>query len=742
MFPWPYTNLHEINIDWILDVVKTFQAQYTQIDQKIADALEELTNMSTVAVEEFQQTIQQLTAEEQAAVIAAIDAHVAEVIETIPADYSALSAKVTALEALRDKSYIEENNNASTRFAGYEPHYFVLENGNISDGADSDASKPKRLRTIGYLSTASIQYVVNEAIHPSKLYIHYYDSDFTFQALVDTGKIGEAARFNIDRSYAYFRITYICYDALDSNTQINISPEDGYKAIYFFANQQPILGSLPANNIVAAKYAEKPILAYPVLEQGNIQGGADSTSSNAKRVRTRGFYSTGDIKRIIVNPNAYIRVYVIYYSSQSVADYVGQDYQDQLVNISSSQPYCRLVFIKYDDAAHTNQEDIIPRDIEENVVFTGGADNAPNNEVILNSLEGLREQMGEANRRLNVVEQACSIDTVPSFYEDYITAKIAAINALAPATGEQFIFATDYHGLSYGSPSKYNNNNHMKSLINRIVNNTSISLSINGGDVANSYQGRRSRAEFLRGIRRICQYHMPDQYATTLFIAGNHDLGSDGSGGTITEPVISEEDLYINSGLASIASKVTIDPVTPWNYYYDSPEAKIRYIILLTSNLEAWGFTNGSACYDFLADALHSLESGWTAVVAYHWAFGTNDQVTTQTTQIATIMSKYNARASYGLYDFSNGAGVAPIIISGHQHKDLDTTLTPVSGYPIIVVMTTTDCWDGEVESSENTRTENTTSEDAFDVFTIDTTNQVITATRIGGGAESRSWTY
>ena len=40
MFPAPYTNTHELNLDWVLNVVKDFQTKYTNFDDDVTAALE------------------------------------------------------------------------------------------------------------------------------------------------------------------------------------------------------------------------------------------------------------------------------------------------------------------------------------------------------------------------------------------------------------------------------------------------------------------------------------------------------------------------------------------------------------------------------------------------------------------------------------------------------------------------------------------------------------------------------
>ena len=51
---FPYTNTHELNLDWVLQVVKDFQTKYTTFDQALADALEAIETAKTGSLEDLQ----------------------------------------------------------------------------------------------------------------------------------------------------------------------------------------------------------------------------------------------------------------------------------------------------------------------------------------------------------------------------------------------------------------------------------------------------------------------------------------------------------------------------------------------------------------------------------------------------------------------------------------------------------------------------------------------------------------
>ena len=133
---FPYTNFHEMNLDWIIQIAKDFLDQYTHIQDIISQGEESLDNKTQEGIEsltakknELEDLLQawydthstdianQLTQaladfETAAASIAA------SVIETIPADYSALSAKVAQLAgAPRDLFSLLTEHNYNINFA-------------------------------------------------------------------------------------------------------------------------------------------------------------------------------------------------------------------------------------------------------------------------------------------------------------------------------------------------------------------------------------------------------------------------------------------------------------------------------------------------------------------------------------------------------------------------------------------------------------------------------------------------
>ena len=110
---FPYSNFHNLNMDWIIKIVKDFQDNYTNIQQLIQsttnEGLQELEtkkNQLETLLQQWYNTHSQDIANQLASAITEINAHVANVTASIPQDYSKLSrmasdTKDTTLDTMR-----------------------------------------------------------------------------------------------------------------------------------------------------------------------------------------------------------------------------------------------------------------------------------------------------------------------------------------------------------------------------------------------------------------------------------------------------------------------------------------------------------------------------------------------------------------------------------------------------------------------------------------------------------------
>lgn len=118
---FPYTNFHEMNMDWIIKVVKDFLNKYNHIEEVIQTGLNDLDQKATdlqALLQAWYDTHSEDIANQLRDALAALDqrflaalaqfnndadAKAQQTLESIPADYSALSNDVLALDEVRKK---------------------------------------------------------------------------------------------------------------------------------------------------------------------------------------------------------------------------------------------------------------------------------------------------------------------------------------------------------------------------------------------------------------------------------------------------------------------------------------------------------------------------------------------------------------------------------------------------------------------------------------------------------------
>ena len=123
----PYSNFHGMNLDWVIQIAKDFLDQYTHIQELIEDktsaglsALDEEATRLQGLLDAWYDTHSQDIADQLTEAIAsfqqAAQAAGAAVLETIPEDYTALSAAVVALRngAIYASSELLDNNNLTS----------------------------------------------------------------------------------------------------------------------------------------------------------------------------------------------------------------------------------------------------------------------------------------------------------------------------------------------------------------------------------------------------------------------------------------------------------------------------------------------------------------------------------------------------------------------------------------------------------------------------------------------------
>ena len=348
-------------------------------------------------------------------------------------------------------------------------------------------------------------------------------------------------------------------------------------------------------------------------------------------------------------------------------------------------------------------------------------------DYLTNGLQSTQSQIATLLRRINILEYIHNMNIVPAYYSQHISDKISEIRSHNATTRFGFITDTHYNG--------YNNAKHSKALMTEICKEIpEICHFFNGGDLVNTATNY-TKEKIIRNLNEASNYTRPDCYVKYHNIIGNHDTGEDYVGGVKVPAKLTVEEYANATGSYLSYVDEVYDPLNCSQYYVD--DGDIRYIVLNGNLREITGETYTDT-WRFFARSLLSANNK-TIVVFNHIIRGSNMQIAPFSQTIMDAIDAYNAREEFtysgATFDFSNSNGQVACFIGGHTHEDENFTTT--DGVPVII--TTTDNAGAEV--GELVRTIGTTSEQAFDIFTIDTSERKIYATRIGAG-ESRVFEY
>lgn len=290
-------------------------------------------------------------------------------------------------------------------------------------------------------------------------------------------------------------------------------------------------------------------------------------------------------------------------------------------------------------------------------------------------------------------------DKIPSFYVNYLDNRISTIkekDLLIGNNGDSFIFITDLHN---------ENNYYSPKLAREICKKTSVDRIIYGGDYINEPSSKNDAINYLTNRRNKCLV-----LNDAVFLRGNHDTNTYGTGQLTISEFYSIFDKHIEKHINT--NKNTY-------FYNDNESQKIRYIFV-DSGVDG---SISDAQKNWIKINAEILNSDWTVIVFMHHGIYTDDK--DDRTNIKVYPSLTSVKEA-----LANVSCKIACIICGHTHIDLSDT----SGkYPIIC--TTCDAHGIQASSmSSDNRDVNTINEQAFDVFHIDTANEKIYVTRIGGG--------
>ena len=306
-----------------------------------------------------------------------------------------------------------------------------------------------------------------------------------------------------------------------------------------------------------------------------------------------------------------------------------------------------------------------------------------------------------------------AIYEIPAYFEDQLATKLAKIQVDinggkedgATQDTEAFIFITDVHW--------NNNKKHSPALIKRILDSTSISTVICGGDLIYSRNATKAGA-----VSEIKGFIDPVKACAKEYfgVFGNHDDNSN-SGAAAAIRFGKEEQynlLYPQSNMGNVhwAFEESTDLVRPFrnDYYVDHPHTKTRFLCL------DWNYGDLTARKAWVTSVL-SKNDGYRVVVIYH-GFYANDGEEALAEEHTTFLPTFEPYKNKIVGMFT-----------GHVHFDDVVNYFDNNKAPIII--TSCDAFRTAIGMTADTVTEQ-----CFDVVVINYTTSKIHMTRIGFGQD------
>ena len=298
--------------------------------------------------------------------------------------------------------------------------------------------------------------------------------------------------------------------------------------------------------------------------------------------------------------------------------------------------------------------------------------------------------------------------TIPSYYAGYMQQKTAQIREnmmQVGAEGESFIYITDTHWES--------NTKNSPELVRYLLERLNIKVILNGGDFIN--QGTRgASAENMQEAVSSFLFHD----VVTLCAFGNHDSNWNNWDRQRDYP-----DRYFDRKCQYALMQKHMEGQATyfadgWNYYHDRQNTKTRFIVLDTNEDGTFG------AFQKLGEVLNATPDGYRIILLTHWLYNGSAKSAACKTLEQTI-DRYNKRQG----EFSAAKARIILMLGGHIHKDM-AWRTP-DGIPIL--LSDSDAA-GRTSNTKYPAVKRTTTEQAFDVFTINYQSGEIWSVRIGRG--------
>jgi len=349
---------------------------------------------------------------------------------------------------------------------------------------------------------------------------------------------------------------------------------------------------------------------------------------------------------------------------------------------------------------------------------------------------------------------------IPSYHQSHLEAKINDIKNKHITQGQDvtsFAFITDMHWTTNTKVSP--------ALLGEVCAKCNIEFIFNGGDWVNNAGAADNVVSQINEMQEMFENN--NILDKTMMVLGNHDDNS--TYGVASKTILQPRmfDLIFRRISADPNVVMDSDADAIGYYYKDDKFKRIRYIVLncidTVYDIDPENDTiefGGQHSYEFrkrqvewfCKEALDVPDDKWNVVICSHIPPITeniegSDNAPNYGEHLLFILdsfinkTRYSATASGGSFgsydievDFTNKGGNVIAWLAGHVHYD---NVIVKHGVNIVTTINNdTTVWDDAPLKTKGTHTEQ-----AFDIFTINTKTRNVEITRIGAGSD-RSFTY
>ena len=603
---------------------------------------------------------------------------------------TSIAQKLGLISSLSDE--IEHNSDVlNNAFDIYSAGWVV---GSLKSGEGTTLSSTSRIRSpfidVSDDSIMAIEYGGNT----NCLIVYCYNSSKTY---ISDSLWTDGNYFEIPDGTGFVRILL---RKNENNATITADDIAGLVALCKIKRQIP-KGVYSYDSIQTALSATYDINSYNIWKRqtiGNGTGGENQIGTISKRfetsttrISTNPIIQTALGQTITIAPQDGYKFYFYSFDTGLYIIETDTGWQTTAQTYTLGNGYMALVFAKTDNTTIT-------------------LDDYDKLEIAISSNVG---KITNLENRVTKLENA-----LPSYWKSYMETKQNALNVADTALGfdgTSFAFITDVHV----------GDNPMVSpkLIKYVLDHTSIRDVICGGDIISAYQTRANAIAQLTAWRDAMRECHP------ITIYGNHDMNSNGQ--TDNTAILQQSEFY------AIIDRETESRVN-WERGYlfgtmDNTVQKIKYIFLGTGAPD--NATIGTEQTAWFKRTLLAIPDGWYAVIFAHqfWTGVKNSDPTMDGngTKILQAIAETQAEMT----------GKIACIIVGHMHRSysMDTEY----GFPVIATTCDANLASG-YDPDAGTREEGTTTEQAFDLYYINTANKTIDVIRIGAGdtGTARAFTF